>query len=256
MSSILAALHLLALGVGLGSVWVRGRQMRYPLDDARLRALFAADTGWGIAAAIWLVTGLWRLLGATEKPTGWYLHNPLFYAKMGLFILVLFLEAWPMAMLIRWRIRVKKNVGIDPSPLGRMRLLNTIEIVVVVVMVFVATALARGHGQRTDSAATVACQVKTSFQGTCFQCHSAAVRQAALDLETDPHAALVGVPSSQWPSETRVKAGDPEGSLLYSKMAARQAGHGTPMPPSGKALPEMVHLVEQWIKEGAPRCEL
>ncbi|WP_394826733.1 DUF2214 family protein [Pendulispora albinea] len=255
MSSILAALHLLAFGIGLGAVWVRGRQMRTPLDERRLHALFAADSAWGIAAAIWLGTGLWRLLGGIEKPTSWYLHNPVFHTKMGLFILVLLLELWPMVTLIKWRLRVKKNEPIDPSPLAALRVINTVEMVIVLVMVFVATALARGQGQRVDAAASVACQVKTSFEGACLQCHSAATRQASLDLQSDPHLALVGVPSSQWPSETRVKAGDPEGSLLYAKLTGRQGTHGTPMPQTGKASPEMVALVERWIRDGASRCE-
>ncbi|WP_394848069.1 DUF2214 family protein [Pendulispora brunnea] len=146
MSSILAALHLLALGIGLGGVYVRGRQLRYPLDDARLRNLFAADNAWGVAAVLWLVTGLWRFLGGVEKPTGWYLHNPLFHAKLTLFILILAFEAYPMTMLIKWRIRVKKNMSIDPSPLSRMRLFNRLEIASVVIIVFIATFMARGHG--------------------------------------------------------------------------------------------------------------
>src|SRR5919206_2160505 len=95
----LAWLHLLALGVGLGAVWARARSLRGPLDAAALRRAFVADAWWGVAAGLWLATGLWRLLAGTEKATGYYLTNHVFFAKMGMFVLVLLLEVWPMATL-------------------------------------------------------------------------------------------------------------------------------------------------------------
>src|SRR5207247_5390021 len=54
---LLAAVHLLALGVGLGAVWARGRALQAPLDVPALRRVFSADTWWGIAAVLWIGTG-------------------------------------------------------------------------------------------------------------------------------------------------------------------------------------------------------
>jgi hypothetical protein len=79
---LLAGLHLLALGVGLGAVWVRGRSLLSRLDERGLHAVFLADMWWGIAAFIWIGTGLWRLLAGLEKDTSYYLHNHLFLTKM------------------------------------------------------------------------------------------------------------------------------------------------------------------------------
>lgn len=65
---LLAASHLLALGIGLGAVWVRGRALQQSLDTAAaFRRVFAADAGWGLAALLWLSTGLWRLLGGSRR---------------------------------------------------------------------------------------------------------------------------------------------------------------------------------------------
>jgi len=55
---LLAAVHLLALGVGLGAVWARGRALQTSLDVPALRRVFYADTWWGIAAVLWIGTGL------------------------------------------------------------------------------------------------------------------------------------------------------------------------------------------------------
>jgi len=81
---LLAALHLLALGVGLGAVWARGRAFQAPLDVRGLRRVFYADTWWGVAALVWIGTGLVRAFGGYEKGSFYYLHNHAFWAKMGL----------------------------------------------------------------------------------------------------------------------------------------------------------------------------
>jgi len=81
---LLAAVHLLALGVGLGAVWARGRALQAPLDVPALRRVFYADTWWGIAAVLWIGTGLLRAFGGYEKGAFYYLHNHFFWAKMGL----------------------------------------------------------------------------------------------------------------------------------------------------------------------------
>jgi len=44
---LLAAVHLLALGVGLGAVWARGRALQAQRDVPGLRRVFYADTWWG-----------------------------------------------------------------------------------------------------------------------------------------------------------------------------------------------------------------
>ena len=66
---LLAALHLLGLGVGLGAIYGRSRALRGPLDISGLRRVFVADTWWGVAAGVWIVTGLLRALGGYEKGT-------------------------------------------------------------------------------------------------------------------------------------------------------------------------------------------
>ncbi len=113
---LLAAVHLLALGVGLGAVWARGRALQAPLDVPALRRVFYADTWWGIAAVLWIGTGLVRAFGGYEKGAFYYLHNHVFWAKMGL------LAA------------------------NRFARISFVQAVLVVLMVLAATAMARGYG--------------------------------------------------------------------------------------------------------------
>ncbi len=145
----LAWLHLIALGIGLGAVWVRARAAcqasRHTADDRAVARLLAADSWWGVAALLWLATGLWRLFGSVEKSTAYYLSNHVFYAKMGLFAIILLLELWPMITLIRWRLG-KAEPTRDVA--RRIATISYVESVLVIAMVLAAVSMARGLGAR------------------------------------------------------------------------------------------------------------
>jgi putative membrane protein len=141
-----ASLHLLALGIGLGAVWVRGRALRSSLDAGNLRQVFFADTFWGLAAVLWISTGLWRLLAGLEKGTGYYLQNHLFLTKMALLGLVLLLEIRPMITLIRWRMTVSRGEAPDTRAAPLLARISFVQAGLIVLMVFAAAAMARGMG--------------------------------------------------------------------------------------------------------------
>ena len=148
IAAVVSALHVLALAVGLPSVYFRGRALRGRLDADGLRQLFAADNLWGLAAGLWLVTGLLRAFGGLEKGTAFYLASTLFWTKMGLFALILALEIWPMTTFIRWRVQRGRGQAPDTSSAGALGIVNHIEMSLVVVIVFVASFMARGFGLR------------------------------------------------------------------------------------------------------------
>jgi putative membrane protein len=154
----LAWLHLIALGVGFWAVFARGQALReaareLPGIDA-LRRAFRADSHWGLAAGLWLATGLWRYLGSTEKATAYYNSNHIFLTKMALFVVIVALEIGPMMTLIRWRGAVGKVGGvapptaIDPARARRIATISYVQGAIVAVMVFTAVAMARGYGVR------------------------------------------------------------------------------------------------------------
>jgi putative membrane protein len=144
LSAIVAALHYLALAIGLPAIFLRGRALKGPLDDAGLRRLFAADSAWGVAAALWVVTGLLRAFAGLEKGSSFYLQSPLFYLKMALFLAIVALEIWPMLTLIRWRQARGRGSRVDTSPAPALFKVSHAQLALTLVMVFVASALARG----------------------------------------------------------------------------------------------------------------
>ena len=148
IAAVVSALHVLALALGLPAVYLRGRALRAPLDGAGLRKLFAADNIWGVAAVLWLVTGLLRAFGGLEKGTAFYLNSRAFWLKMALFALILVLEIRPMMTFIRWRAGLRGGQTPDTSGARRLYLVNHIEMGLIVLMVFVAAFMARGFGAR------------------------------------------------------------------------------------------------------------
>jgi putative membrane protein len=148
LSALVSALHLLALALGLPAVFLRGRALKGRLDRDGLGRLFAADNIWGVAAALWLVTGLLRAFAGLEKGTAFYLDSPLFWLKLGLFAVVVLLEIRPMVTLLRWRATLRRGGQPDTSAARTLYHLNHLELALVVVIVFVASFMARGFGLR------------------------------------------------------------------------------------------------------------
>jgi putative membrane protein len=146
LSAIVSALHLLALAIGLPSVFLRGRALKGTFDGAALRRLLTADLCWGIAFVLWLITGLARAFGGLEKGSEFYLHSSLFWTKMALIGVVTVLELWPMLTFMRWRRDIGHGQVPDTSGAHALYVVNHIQMVLVVVIVFVASFMARGFG--------------------------------------------------------------------------------------------------------------
>ena len=140
LSWVFAAVHLIALGVGLGAIFARSRALRGSLDADGLHRVFFADNLWGLAALLWLGTGIPRAFMGLAKGSDYYLHQPSFHLKMALFLLIVGLEILPMLTLIRWR----RGHPAEPAQAAVLARISTGQTAIVVVMVFVATAMARG----------------------------------------------------------------------------------------------------------------
>lgn len=159
-SALASAFHLLALGIGLGAVWARFLALKGvaqaaggpgAVDPAALRRVFTADSWWGLAAALWIGTGLWRALGPVAKTWAFYRMNALFHTKMTVFLLIFLLELMPMIALIRWRIAVKRGQTPDLTQARRFARISLVQAHLVVAMAFLAAFMARGMGMITPS---------------------------------------------------------------------------------------------------------
>jgi putative membrane protein len=115
-----------------------------------LQRVFSADGWWGAAAGLWIPTGLWRWMAGMEKSASYYTGNHVFMAKMGLLVLILVLEIWPMVTLIRWRRRAGADrawTGADIVPRAKLLArISDVQLLLVIAIVVAAVSMARGYG--------------------------------------------------------------------------------------------------------------
>jgi putative membrane protein len=142
IAALLSAIHMLTLALGLGGLFARGRAMSRPLDDDGWRRLLIADNVWGVAALLWIVSGLGRVFLGGREPA-FYWRNGFFWIKLALFGLVFALELAPMIGFVRVRRARGRQAPLPPVPVDLYRRINAIELALVVAIVFAAAFMAR-----------------------------------------------------------------------------------------------------------------
>jgi putative membrane protein len=111
--------------------------------------LVRVDIGYCIAAAAVLSSGAGRLFFGV-KPAAFYLGNPVFHAKIGLFVLLGLLSIVPTRAFLRWRRlrRADPAWALPAAEQRRVRLLVLIELHLVALLPLLAALMARGIGYR------------------------------------------------------------------------------------------------------------
>jgi putative membrane protein len=143
LAALLSAIHMLTLALGAGALFVRGRALAGPLDDAGWKRLLAADAAWGVAALLWIASGLARVFWGGKDPS-FYWRNGFFWIKLTLFGIVFMLEQAPMITFMRVRSARSRGMAPPGFPIETYRRLNAAELALVVAIVFVAAFMARG----------------------------------------------------------------------------------------------------------------
>ena len=154
---VVASLHVLALGMGLGGLWSRGRALHDSLrrsgEPRALRRAFAGAAWWSVAVLLWLITGVWWLASGAANVNSIYAVDAGFLVKMALFALVVGLEVWPMTKFLQWRF-----AHADPKPreVRRIEAISYLQCALVVGIVVAATSMARGPTGTTSPATITA----------------------------------------------------------------------------------------------------
>ncbi|ANB19452.1 DUF2214 family protein [Dokdonella koreensis] len=117
-----------------------------PPDPAFLARI---DIGYFIAAIAVLASGAGRLFFGA-KPAAFFLGNPVFHAKISLFVLIGLLSIAPTRAFLRWRRLQREDTGwrIPADQQRRVRLLVLVELHLVALLPLLAALMARGIGYR------------------------------------------------------------------------------------------------------------
>jgi putative membrane protein len=144
--ALLAYAHFLAILFLTAVLCAELAVYRQELAAPVARRLQRIDLFFGIAAVVVIVTGVARVVFGL-KGADFYLHNPIFWTKMGLFLLVGLLSIAPTVHYLRWNAALSAgadSVRDEPSTYGRIRSLLIAEIVVLAFIPLCAALMSRG----------------------------------------------------------------------------------------------------------------
>ncbi|OHP30427.1 MULTISPECIES: DUF2214 family protein [Pseudomonas] len=147
--AIVAYLHYLSIFLLFALLVLQHRLLRLPLDLERARSLAAIDRGYGLCALAVLASGLARVLWY-GKGLDYYLHNGLFHAKVGLFVLAALVSLLPTVAFLSWRgaLTAGEVPAVTPARGRRVVLAVRLQLLLLLVIPLLATLMARGFGMR------------------------------------------------------------------------------------------------------------
>lgn len=100
-SAITAYLHYFGFMVSFAALGVELFHLKPEITISEAKKIAFADVAYGLSATTILVTGILRVI-YFGKGTEYYLSNPFFWVKIGLFILVSLFSLYPTFTFILW----------------------------------------------------------------------------------------------------------------------------------------------------------
>jgi len=145
---LLASFHHLIV-FGIASVLAAELALMRPaaMSPHTVRLLGRFDAVYGGLAMAILVVGFARVWFGAKGPE-FYLHNPMFWAKIGAFLVVGLVSIRPTLRILAWQKVLKANAAFVPAvqEIGAVRRQLLIEIHVFALIPIFAAAMARGIG--------------------------------------------------------------------------------------------------------------
>jgi putative membrane protein len=144
-SAITAYLHYLGFMLAFGALVVESQNLRKDISLAEAWRVVTADAIYGMSAITILLTGILRVI-YFGKGSDYYLNSPVFYTKVGIFILVSLLSLYPTFSFLSWIQHLRNNEPpqIELPQLQRLSWLIRGELVGFALIPLLAALLARG----------------------------------------------------------------------------------------------------------------
>jgi len=144
--ALLAYAHFISLFLMIGMLTAELVLARGALDLAQVQRLARIDAAYGMASLAVLASGAARLLWGA-KGAAFYMKNPVFHTKFGLFVLVGLVSIVPTVRFIKWRRRLAATPGsIAEAEVKAAKKLIHLELGLLLLIPLFATLMARGVG--------------------------------------------------------------------------------------------------------------
>ena len=147
LDALLAYLHYISIFTLIVFLSAEAVVLRPDMTPEIRKRLGRYDAVFGVAALAVLVTGLLRVFYGA-KGYAFYVHNPVFHIKVGLFILVGLLSIKPTITILRWNKQGKTLPDFVPTPseIAQTRRWVMIESHLIIFIPLAAVLMARGIG--------------------------------------------------------------------------------------------------------------
>lgn len=147
LSALFAFLHFAAVFGIVATVFLEWQTMTRTPTHAEALRLQRCDRWYGIFAVIVLVVGFLRVF-YFEKGRAFYTANPVFHAKLTLFVLVGLLSIYPTIRFIRWRQQTAlgQPPAVAEDEYKRIMWSLRAEVVLLLGVALCASLMARGIG--------------------------------------------------------------------------------------------------------------
>lgn len=147
ISAIVAYLHYLGMGVIFASLTTEFFTLKGELTNKLGWRILVADSAYGIAGLLVLITGVLRVL-YFGSGADFYMSQPLFWVKISLFIAVGGLSLYPTVCFLRWIGHLRQDRAPELAE-GQAKLLQRIvlaELIGIGLIPLTAAMMARGVG--------------------------------------------------------------------------------------------------------------
>lgn len=144
-SAATAYVHYLSFMLAFGALAVESQTLKKDLSLEDAWRLVIADTIYGLSATTVLITGILRVL-YFGKGQDYYLSSPIFYTKVGIFVIVGLLSLYPTFLFISWikTLRDRQPPSLELSQVQILSWMIRGELIGLVLIPLFATLLARG----------------------------------------------------------------------------------------------------------------
>src|SRR5215510_4305635 len=142
-----AYLHFLGMMILMATLLAEHVMLHAQMPPVHLQRVARTDLFYGIAAGVVFLTGLLRF-AYFGKGIHFYLGNPLFYVKVGMFLLVALISIYPTVQFLSWRNMLKQDQmpAVDTPRVTRLRSVIRLELGLLLVIPLLAVLIARGIG--------------------------------------------------------------------------------------------------------------
>lgn len=150
MDPVFAYLHVVSILALAGLLAAEFFLCNEHLQPGHVRMLVRIDLGYLGAAAAVLATGIVRAI-ASPKPADFYVHNPVFYLKIALFLAIGLVSIVPTLQFLGWNrsLREGRTRVLSGADIQRVRRLIALELTLLALVPLCAVLIARGVFHRS-----------------------------------------------------------------------------------------------------------